>query len=246
MAKIVCIIGNKGGTGKTTLSHMLAYGMGLFGKYTVAVLTDAERFKVSKNQRNYLPFDARKPENLEKVIAKLHSVPNWYGVIDGGGNRPEMDRKLAACSDIVLLPFRDSHEDIRTVIQDLQRFPNAYALPSQWPTNQWQQAASARTVEQLLRDYKARLLEPVFQLSSTKMFLQEDLPESLPTPLNNACRALTMQVMELMGISLTEEDWRPVKRQHNESTTPSAEESDSVRITPQSLLGLRHSHIAYA
>ena len=245
MAKIVCIIGNKGGTGKTTLSHMLAHGMGLFGKYTVAVLTDADRFKLSKHRRNYLPFDARKPENLEKVIAKLHSVANWYGVIDGGGNRHEMDRRLAGASDLVLLPFRDSHEDIRTVIQDMERFPNAYALPSQWPTNQWQQAASSRAVEQFLHDYKHRLLEPVYQLSSTKLLLQEDLPETLPTPLNNACRALTMQVMELMGINLSEEDWQPVKRQVEEKVLPAEVDVEGVRITPQSLLGLRSSHVAY-
>src|SRR5262245_42515661 len=31
MADIICIIGNKGGTGKTTLSHMLCQGMGLLG-----------------------------------------------------------------------------------------------------------------------------------------------------------------------------------------------------------------------
>lgn len=225
MAQVVCIIGNKGGTGKTTLSHMLAYGMGLFGRYTVAVLTDAERYKVSKQRRNYLPFDARAPENLEKVMTKLQGVGNWHGVIDGGGNRPEMDRRLAAYSDIVLLPFRDSHEDIRTLINDLERFPNAYALPSQWPTNPWQQAASWRTVEQLLGQYQQRILEPVFQLSSSKLLLQEDLPEALPTPLNNACRVLAMQVMELMGIELGATEWQPIKPQAAAPATMAAQHS---------------------
>ena len=35
MADIICVIGNKGGTGKTTFSHMLSQGMGLVGQRSV-------------------------------------------------------------------------------------------------------------------------------------------------------------------------------------------------------------------
>lgn len=213
MAQIICIIGNKGGTGKTTLSHLLAHGLGLFGKYTVAVLTDIERQPLSRNGRNYLPFDARQTENLTRVVRKLRSVENWYGVIDGGGNRPEMDTTLAALADLVLLPFRDSHEDIRTLIQDLDRFPNAFALPSQWPSNPWQLQAATRTVEQLLGAYRDRILEPVYAQSATKLLLQHELPAQLPTALNNTARMVALQVMELLRIPLPEDRWIPIPRQ---------------------------------
>ena len=43
MAEIICVIGNKGGTGKTTLSHMLCQGLGLLGQRSVCVLTDTHR-----------------------------------------------------------------------------------------------------------------------------------------------------------------------------------------------------------
>lgn len=213
MAQIICIIGNKGGTGKTTLSHLLAHGLGLFGKYTVAVLTDIERQPLSRLGRNYLPFDARQTENLERVVRKLRSVENWYGVIDGGGNRPQMDTTLAGLADLVLLPFRDSHEDIRTLIQDLDRFPNAYALPSQWPSNPWQLQAATRTIEHLLGGYQARLLEPVYAQSATKLLLQHELPAQIPAALNNTARMLALQVMELLGIPLPEDRWIPIPRQ---------------------------------
>lgn len=213
MAQIICIIGNKGGTGKTTLSHLLAHGLGLFGKYTVAVLTDIERQPLSRSGRNYLPFDARQTENLTRVVSKLRSVENWYGVIDGGGNRPEMDTTLAALADLVLLPFRDSHEDIRTLVQDLDRFPNAYALPSQWPSNPWQLQAATRTVEHLLGAYRERILEPVYAQSATKLLLQHELPAQLPTALNNTARMLALQVMELLRIPLPEDRWIPIPRQ---------------------------------
>ena len=42
MAEIICVIGNKGGTGKTTLSHMLCQGLGLLGQRAACVLTGAE------------------------------------------------------------------------------------------------------------------------------------------------------------------------------------------------------------
>lgn len=213
MAQIICIIGNKGGTGKTTLSHLLAHGLGLFGKYTVAVLTDIERQPLSRMGRNYLPFDARQAENLARVVRKLRSVENWYGVIDGGGNRPEMDTTIAALADLVLLPFRDSHEDIRTLVQDLDRFPNAYALPSQWPSNPWQLQAANRTLDQLLGGFRERILEPVYAQSATKLLLQHELPAQLPTALNNTARMLALQVMELLGIPLPEDRWIPIPRQ---------------------------------
>ena len=134
MAQIICIIGNKGGTGKTTVSHMLAQGFGLLGQRSACVLTDTAREPLSPEGRRYLTADARSPEALGKVMDKLRTLNGWMGVIDGGGNRSETDRRLYSLADLVLLPFRDSHEDIRTVVKDLELFPRAWALPSQWPT----------------------------------------------------------------------------------------------------------------
>ncbi|MDD5295497.1 MAG: hypothetical protein PHU46_01185 [Rhodocyclaceae bacterium] len=200
MAEIICIIGNKGGTGKTTLSHMLCQGMGLLGSRSVCVLTDTHRDPLIPEGRRYLTADARSPEALRKVAEKLSTLAAWKGVIDGGGNRAEMDKKLYGLANLVLLPFRDSHEDMRTVIRDLETFPNAWALPSQWPTNPWQQEAADKALMQVLSGYEQRILEPVFALSSTKLLLQKQIPSQLPTPLSNACRRLAHQVMGLLRI----------------------------------------------
>ena len=150
MAEIICIIGNKGGTGKTTLSHMLCQGMGLLGQRSVCVLTDTHREPLKPEGRRYLVADARTREALGKVVDKLRALPGWLGVIDGGGNRSEMDRKLYSLANLVLLPFRDSHEDMRTLISDLETFPRAWAIPSQWPTNPWQQEAAEKTLREHL------------------------------------------------------------------------------------------------
>lgn len=202
MADIICIIGNKGGTGKTTLSHMLCQGLGLLGQRSVCVLTDTWREPLDPAGRRYLIADARSREALAKVVDTIRPLSAWLGVIDGGGNRNEMDRRLYALADLVLLPFRDSHEDIRTVIRDLEMFPRAYAIPSQWPANAWQREAAERMLAELLAPYRDRILAPVFTLSASKLLLQRQIPSALPTPLANACRALAHQVAELLQLPL--------------------------------------------
>jgi hypothetical protein len=198
MAEIICVIGNKGGTGKTTLSHMLCQGLGLLGRRSACVLTDTSREPLAPEGRRYITADARTREALTKVVDKLRSLDNWIGVIDGGGNRTEMDRRLYALGGVVLLPFRESHEDMRTVARDLEMFPRAYAVPSQWPANAWQREAADRHVAQLMGAYRERLLKPVTALSASKLLLQKQLPEQLPTPLANACRSLARQVLGLI------------------------------------------------
>ncbi len=200
MAEIVCIIGNKGGTGKTTLSHMLCQGLGLLGQRSVCVLTDTQREPLDPEGRRYLIADARTREALGKVVDKIRALPGWLGVIDGGGNRTEMDRKLYSLANLVLLPFRDSHEDIRTVIRDLEAFPRAWAIPSQWPTNPWQQEAAQKSLDELTQRFAERILPPVYALSASKLLLQKNIPEKLPTPLANACRALAHQVGDLLEL----------------------------------------------
>ena len=205
MAQIICIIGNKGGTGKTTLSHMMCQGLGLLGQRSACVLTDTLRDRLLPDGRRYVTADARSKESLYKVINKLRSLPNWIGVVDGAGNRPEMDRKLYAVSDFIILPFRDSLEDIRTVVRDMEIFPRAYALPSQWPTNVWQREAADRSVAQWMRPYAHRILKPVNVLSSSKLLLHKRVPEHLPTPLSNACRTLGRQILDILDIATEEE-----------------------------------------
>ncbi len=205
MERIVCIIGNKGGTGKTSMTHMLCHGLGLLGRQSLAVLTDAARTPLAREGRRYIPLDGRTPETLERIVRKLEALPTWIGVIDGGGNRPEMDRQFYDMASLALLPFRDSHEDIRTVIDDLDAFPEAYAIPSQWPTNPWQQMAAERTLDELMPDYRARLLDPVYSVSASKLLLQSQVPASLPTMLNNVCRSMARQVLDRMGLPVKEE-----------------------------------------
>ena len=204
MADIICVIGNKGGTGKTTLSHMLCQGMGMFGQRSVCVLTDTDREPLDPQGRRYLVADARKGDALAQVTDKIRSLPAWMGVVDGGGNRTEMDRRLYGMADLVLLPFRDSHEDIRTVVRDLELFPRAYAIPSQWPTLPWLREAADRMVAEHLDGYLDRILPPIPALAASKMLLEKTASANLPAPLTHACRDFARQVLDLLQIPYEE------------------------------------------
>lgn len=204
MADIICVIGNKGGTGKTTLSHMLCQGMGLLAQRSVCVLTDTFREPLSPNGRRYLVADARSREALVKVVDKIRGLNAWLGVIDGGGNRTETDRRLYGLADLVLLPFRDSHEDVRTVIRDLEMFPRAYAIPTQWPTNAWARESADKLIQDMLAPYHDRILDPVYALAASKLMLHKQIPSALPTPLANACRSVAHQVLDLLQIPIND------------------------------------------
>lgn len=196
MAEIICIIGTKGGTGKTTLSHMLCHGLTLIGRRAACVMTDEYREPLRPEGRGYVMADARSPDAREKVVEKLRELPGWVGVLDGGANRTDTDISLYDLSDIVLLPFRDSPEDLRTVMHDLELFPRAFAIPSQWPCNKWQKEAADKLVASLPMEFQPRILEPVFAISSSKQLLQIRPPENLPAALNKVARKLAHQILD--------------------------------------------------
>jgi chromosome partitioning protein len=195
MAEIICVIGNKGGTGKTTLSHMLCHGLALLDRRAACVMTDELREPLRAEGRRYVVADARSAKAREQMMAKLRNLPGWIGVLDGGANRTDTDIALYELSNLVLLPFRDSAEDLRTVIQDLERFPRAHALPSQWPHNRWQLEAADRLIATMPSHLKARVLPPVMAVSSSKLLLQTQLPDYFPTALNNSTRALANMIL---------------------------------------------------
>lgn len=188
--KIISILGSKGGCGKTTLSHMLCYGLGLLGHRAAFVMTDIGREPPAQGKRPYVHADARNAEARQKIISALKAREGWIGVIDGGANRQSVDTEVCRLSDLVLLPFRDSQEDLRVVCRDLEQMPSALALPSQWPTNPWQYKASVRLLESMPEHLRHRVLAPVFAISASKLLLQDQPAERLPSSLNNACRSV--------------------------------------------------------
>ena len=200
MADIVCIVGSKGGAGKTTLTHMLGHGLTLLGQNPVCVFTVPTSGVLFHADRRYTINSPDNEEQLVNAINEFRNTETGLGIVDGGASCKELDHSLYDLADLVLIPFRDSCEDTRALLRDMAQFPRAYALPCQWPTNVWQRRAADNLIEESMGHCRDQLLEPVFALSASKMLLQQHLAAVMPAGLHNACRDLASQIVRLLNI----------------------------------------------
>jgi len=157
--KAVAILGEKGGTTKTASAHLLCLGAYLHGVPAAYVLTDPKR-KVRGEGRPYAVLDGRLPEQLALIFESSRSNLNGWLIIDGGGNRPDFDVEVARNSDLTVIPFRASEEDIDTVAQSLTAIPNALAWPSAWPTNTFAAGAAQYLLDALNKAFPQRIIHP--------------------------------------------------------------------------------------
>ena len=184
VADTICVIGDKGGMEKTTLAHMLSHGFGLLGQRSICVVNKANRESRSHQEVHHRCVGAQNQDQLTALAEDIRNNPLELGVIDCESNNPMLDQKLYGLLDHVLLPFRDSHEDLRMVLRDLEKFSRAYAVPSQRHTSQRQQRAAGRHLQKLPGQHQSRILRPVYALSPTKLLLQSRIQESTPNSVN--------------------------------------------------------------
>lgn len=187
MSKFVYVGGKKGGTTKTTSSHLLCLGAILRGQPAAYVLTDPTR-QIKAEGRPYGVLDGRDPRKLAQIIEASRNTHNGWLIIDGGGNRPEFDSELNDAADLCLLPFRASEEDLDTVSQDLQLLPDSIAWPSAWPTNRHAEQAAQYFIDGLAKAFPLRIIKtPIYFVNSAAELLGASL-ESPLTPVRNAAK----------------------------------------------------------
>lgn len=205
--KTIANIGAKGGVGKTTTSHMLAHGFSRFGIAAVLVTTDHNdgRTSLSDTARSYQTIAGQDGSTLDSIFKTFSNLeidadtPRVM-IVDGGGNRLDMDNLLYQASDITLLPFRDSHEDLRVVSTDLDRYPAAFGLPSMWPSNVFAQSQLNSVFLGMQERYPDRILKPVPAIRSSQNLLRDE-PGEIDSKLNSVCKALAVEVLGKLGIN---------------------------------------------
>ena len=69
--------------------------------------------------------------------------------------------------------------------------------------------AAERTLDEMMQDYRPRLLDPVYAVSASKLLLEDHVPPNLPTMLNNICRSLAWQVLGRMNLPEQDEPTQP-------------------------------------
>lgn len=159
--RVISFLGLKGGTGKTTISHLLAHGCGLNGVKSILAITDAQRLPLETDGRKYEIYDARSAHDIFNLINVANNYPDdMVLIIDGCRNR-NMDEWIHGFSDLVILPFMDGYDDIQVISQDLSRLPKAVAIPNHWPTNNLALKATEKVVKPLRDEFVNRIFLPL-------------------------------------------------------------------------------------
>lgn len=140
--KGVAIVSSKGGTGKTSLAHLLALGAAWKNIPSYLMHTD-NRDPITVQGRPYLYYDARTPETLAALV---QAAINQHGlcIIDGGGNRPDFDNWIAQYVDLVLIPVTPDQEATKLAQADRKRMIDAGAENCRYLLNNVSTNAKAR------------------------------------------------------------------------------------------------------
>jgi hypothetical protein len=210
---IVFFAGTRGGVGKTVMSHAACLGAVLHDQPAAYVLTDPIR-KLRETGRPYGVLDGRDPQALTQILK--HSLENRGGwtIIDGGGNRPAFDEKVASIADLTILPFRYTDEDMDVVAKDLARLPEAIAWPTAWPTNPFGLRAANIGLLRFSREFPLRVIDkPISRVDSSSSLIGADLGSP-----RTVLRDMARKIFEVM----TEEFDRRVSK--------SSERTDKVNV----------------
>ena len=207
MKIIVASIGIKGGSGKSTASQLLAYGIAKLGHVAILTSTDVRRRerRIILDNKSYVNLDGRTTQGLTDSITKFKSYDEGAKlavmILDGGANETrDLDKALASISDVVLIPFMRSHEDLDQAIIELEEHPKAFGLPTRWPYNRMALKKANRDMTERLASFGDRILNPNVECNASGDLLG-DMDKVDTDAVNKASKLLAVQVLEKAGIN---------------------------------------------
>jgi chromosome partitioning protein len=198
MAKLIAVMGEKGGTGKSTLSHLIGHGCGsLPHPIDCAVITTDPGDMPITGSRRYLPVDGREPADLTRALTALDQRDRLLIVLDGAAARVHVDKVAADLADLIVIPFGPSYQDAQRAARDMARLPKAVALPNNWPTHPAVAARAKQFLDMLPAD---RRLPPVPKLPRTDELLSPDAYGRIATALSRPAQALVLELLYRLGV----------------------------------------------
>jgi len=187
--KIIAFFGRKGGSGKSTLSHLTAYGAAFRGVPALVIHTDDREVETHIN-RPYHYQDGRDEKKLIKLLEYAKSTSDGICIIDGAGNRPKLDAILIKVADLVLIPCGVGGQDAKLALDDLKRLKNSKIILNHWPSKNHPRRKKA---EQYINKIpKNKIFARVGDSQGVDRLTEDDESEfqTLPTRINKFARSL--------------------------------------------------------
>ena len=207
----VAIITNKGGVGKTTLCHLLAVGA-VWRNVPAYLFHTDNRDPMEVEGRPYAYIDGRNPETLSTMIGGLLNN-DGVCIVDGGGNRPDVDLWLAEHMDLVLIPVMADTESVNLAIETMTRIEekglkNARYILNMVSTNEKARLFDFTNFFDRLETEK--IAGQIKRMDGVKRLSMPDIENPFPTPpsnVNNLSRSMWRLVNEtLQNMEETPED----------------------------------------
>ena len=198
MAEIIATGGGKGGSGKTSLAHALAHGLGSLPSIIPAavVVMEARTPIPTAPGRRYVVLDGSTPEAYQKNVVPLFEVEKAIVVLDGMANNQRFD-ELAANADLMLIPLDWSFQGLTYGREDLQRFPDAVGVPNAWPkegTAEWK-----RLADEAARIPADRLLERMPSVPKLDIIAYDREYHRHAASLAPPCKRFALNVLARLG-----------------------------------------------
>lgn len=214
--KFVGITGKKGGIGKTTLAHCLAYGSVWANNPGYLLHTDDRRV-IEHDDRPYFIGDCRTDESLAKHM-KAFDGNKGITVIDGGGNRSRFDLWLANYVDLLIIPVTANEESVELANDFMKTllskdFDNARFLINKYPTNAKRREVCEREYFQHLD--QSLVLGRLKNCEAVDRMTRGDTDGPFTTPatnVNNTCRTLYRTVQDFLTTQEENEAAAAVKK----------------------------------
>ena len=117
---LIVVYSEKGGVGKTSLSHSIAFGAGVVEGPEFGVIfghTD-RREPVMDTSRPYEMIDMRDPQDGYEILQKaVSSEDEGLFLIDTGANLKDYSKILLEAADLILVPVVDDFDSVRMAVE---------------------------------------------------------------------------------------------------------------------------------
>jgi len=224
--KVIAVLGRKGGTGKTMVSHLISHGMSMLDYVSASIMlqTDVRTHRPAEivEGRNYMLASVRndgtEKEMMMKIFEFAGKIDNSVLVVDGGANRRSVDLFYTKLADIILIPTGYGHEDLATADADYYELSDklkeenseagVFIIPNRWPGLQRkrEQIESKHWVREYMTKFSREgSLFPYYvpDIPSMLEIAHGETPRSTPL-IDSRSRSIATLIAKKIGMDVTQ------------------------------------------